>query len=69
MAIDHGHRLRLRVVAEGVETAEQAAFFGRWPHVLQQGYLHGRPDAAEAVLARWRASQTGEPAAGAGGMA
>lgn len=61
-------RLRLRVVAEGVETAEQAAFFGRWPHVLQQGYLHGRPDAAEAVLARWRASQTGEPAAGAGGM-
>ncbi|WP_334165909.1 putative bifunctional diguanylate cyclase/phosphodiesterase [Tepidimonas sp.] len=64
-------RLRLRVVAEGVETAEQAAFFGRWPHVLQQGYLHGRPDAAESVLARWRASQPpiGEPAAGSGGMA
>ncbi|MFN4103292.1 MAG: putative bifunctional diguanylate cyclase/phosphodiesterase [Tepidimonas sp.] len=62
-------RLRLRVVAEGVETAEQAAFFGRWPHVLQQGYLHGRPDAAEAVLARWRAAQAGESAAGSGGMA
>ncbi|MFN3611991.1 putative bifunctional diguanylate cyclase/phosphodiesterase [Tepidimonas sp.] len=62
-------RLRLRVVAEGVETAEQAAFFGRWPHVLQQGYLHGRPEAAESVLARWRAAQADETAADSGGMA
>ena len=46
-------RMHLQVVAEGVETAEQAAYFARWPHVLQQGYWHGRPDAAEAVLARW----------------
>lgn len=54
-------RLRLQVVAEGVETAEQAAFFARWPHVLQQGYLHGRPEAAESVLERWQSSRAAGP--------
>ncbi|MCX7693950.1 EAL domain-containing protein [Tepidimonas taiwanensis] len=50
-------RLRLRVVAEGVETPEHAAYFARWPHVLQQGYLHGLPEPAAAVLARWLADE------------
>lgn len=48
-------RLRLRVVAEGVETPEHAAYFARWPHVRQQGYLHGRPEPVPSVLARWLA--------------
>ncbi|TSE25885.1 Cyclic di-GMP phosphodiesterase Gmr [Tepidimonas sediminis] len=46
-------RLGLRVVAEGVETDAQAAFFARWPHVLQQGYRWGRPAPADEVLAAW----------------
>ena len=48
--------LRLKVVAEGVETREQADFLNARGQVLQQGYLHGRPEPAEALLARWRAS-------------
>jgi len=44
--------LRLRVVAEGVETAEQAAFFERHPDVILQGYRYGRPAPADEVIAR-----------------
>lgn len=50
--------LRLKVVAEGVETPEQAAFLNAHGDVIQQGYLHGRPEPAEELLARWRASQS-----------
>nr|WP_243855626.1 EAL domain-containing protein [Aquabacterium sp. A08] len=49
--------LRLRVVAEGVETPEQAAFFTRHPGVLMQGYLFGRPEPAQALLDRWLTDQ------------
>jgi diguanylate cyclase (GGDEF)-like protein/PAS domain S-box-containing protein len=49
--------LRLRVVAEGVETPEQAEFLRARGPVIQQGYLHGRPEPAASLLARWRASQ------------
>lgn len=49
--------LRLQVVAEGVETVEQAEFLRARGEVLQQGYLHGRPEPAEDLLARWRTSQ------------
>lgn len=45
--------LRLSVVAEGVETAEQAAFFQRHPQVLMQGYLYGRPVPEDEFLRRW----------------
>jgi len=45
--------MQLRVVAEGVETEEQAAVFRRHPGALMQGYLFGRPEPAEALLARW----------------
>ncbi|GAB3192383.1 putative bifunctional diguanylate cyclase/phosphodiesterase [Hydrogenophaga aquatica] len=44
--------LQLRVVAEGVEEPEQAAFFNRHPGVLMQGYLFGRPEPAGSVIER-----------------
>lgn len=49
--------LRLKVVAEGVETTEQAEFLNARGQVIQQGYLHGRPEPAESLLARWREHQ------------
>ncbi len=55
--------LRLRVVAEGVETPEQAAFFTRHAGVLMQGYLYGRPvPEAEFMQRRFgAASPLGQP--------
>jgi len=44
--------LKLHVVAEGVETAEQAAFFDARGAIVQQGYFHGRPEPAQNWLAR-----------------
>jgi c-di-GMP phosphodiesterase len=38
-----GHTLGLAVVAEGVETREQAALARRCGKVILQGYLLGRP--------------------------
>jgi len=49
------HHLRLRVVAEGVETREQADFLTAYGDVLLQGYLYGRPEPAEELLERWLA--------------
>jgi diguanylate cyclase (GGDEF)-like protein/PAS domain S-box-containing protein len=49
--------LRLKVVAEGVETREQADFLSARGPVIQQGYLHGRPEPAAGLLQRWRAQQ------------
>lgn len=45
--------LKLRVVAEGVESAEHAAFFQAHPTVLMQGYYFGRPEPADALISRW----------------
>lgn len=44
--------LKLHVVAEGVETAEQAAFFYARGPVVQQGYFHGKPEPAQNWLER-----------------
>jgi diguanylate cyclase (GGDEF)-like protein/PAS domain S-box-containing protein len=44
--------MRLRVVAEGVETAEQAAFLNQRGLVIHQGYLFGKPEPAEIWMAR-----------------
>ncbi len=58
-----GH-LRLKVVAEGVETQEQANFLNQRANVIHQGYLFGRPAPAAEVLAAWSdASSDGAPAA------
>nr|MCU0808745.1 EAL domain-containing protein [Candidatus Contendobacter sp.] len=46
--------LRLRVVAEGVETEAQAAFLNARGSVIHQGYLYGKPEPAETWLTRWR---------------
>lgn len=46
--------MHLKVVAEGVETEEQAAFLNARASVIHQGYLYGRPEPAETWLARWR---------------
>ena len=52
-----GH-LRLKVVAEGVETQEQADFLNQRANVVHQGYLFGRPAPADEVLATWLAAST-----------
>ena len=39
--------MHLRVVAEGVETAEQAAFLNQRGQVIHQGYFFGRPESAD----------------------
>ncbi len=47
-------RMQLDVVAEGVETSEQAAFLNARGKILHQGYLYGRPEPAEDWLDRLR---------------
>jgi EAL domain-containing protein (putative c-di-GMP-specific phosphodiesterase class I) len=42
--------MHLSVVAEGVETKEQAAFLNERATVIHQGYLFGRPEPAEKVM-------------------
>ncbi|WP_409422289.1 EAL domain-containing response regulator [Pseudaeromonas sp. ZJS20] len=46
-------RLKLRTVAEGVETQAQAALLARQGCQLLQGYLYSPPVPAETLLARW----------------
>jgi len=54
--------LRLNVVAEGVETREQADFLTRRAPMLYQGYLFGRPEPAAGLLERLAAQQAVNPA-------
>ncbi len=44
------HQLNLQVVAEGVETREQAAFLASHGCEFGQGYLYGRPCTADEML-------------------
>lgn len=44
--------MHLKVVAEGVETLEQAAFLNQRGSVIHQGYLFGKPEPAEEWLAK-----------------
>lgn len=46
-------QLNLRVVVEGVETAEQAEFFAGTSDVMLQGYLFDRPIEVDAWSERW----------------
>ena len=45
--ISMGHGLRLKVIAEGVETAEQLAFLKQWQCDEIQGYYFSKPLAAD----------------------
>ena len=56
--IDVGASLRIGVVAEGVETAEQRDFLLANGCYEAQGYLYGRPMSAER-LTEYIRSQTG----------
>jgi diguanylate cyclase (GGDEF)-like protein/PAS domain S-box-containing protein len=49
-----GKSMDLAVIAEGVETAEQAAFLLRQGCRRAQGYLYGRPMEAGELLDKWR---------------
>lgn len=43
MIIDLGHRLNIELIAEGVETPEQAEFLRQQGVLLLQGYLYAKP--------------------------
>ena len=45
--------MQLKVVAEGVETSEQALFLNQRGKVSHQGYLFGRPEEAHIWIERW----------------
>ncbi|NHZ95115.1 EAL domain-containing protein [Massilia sp. CCM 8734] len=53
--IQLGKSMNLSVIAEGVETEEQAAFLLRHGCNQAQGYLYSRPELPESILARWHA--------------
>jgi len=44
--------MKLNVVAEGVETIEQAAFLNARAEVLHQGYFYSRPDPADVWVSK-----------------
>ena len=48
------NHMHLQVVAEGVETQEQARFLNERADIIHQGYLYGRPEDSEAWIARHR---------------
>jgi len=52
--IQLGKSLNLSVVAEGVESEEQAAFLMRHGCRHAQGYLYGRPVAPADILVEWK---------------
>ena len=54
-----GKSMGLSVIAEGVETVEQAAFLLRHGCRHAQGYLYGRPVGADDILDTWREEDAG----------
>jgi diguanylate cyclase (GGDEF)-like protein/PAS domain S-box-containing protein len=60
--LDLAHRLGIAVVAEGVETREQAAYLLARRCALAQGYLFGRPMPAERAARLLRVRSTVAPA-------
>lgn len=54
-------KMQLQVVAEGVETLEQAEFLkARSQSILFQGYFYGRPAPVQEWLMRWQNSEQAE---------
>jgi diguanylate cyclase (GGDEF)-like protein/PAS domain S-box-containing protein len=53
--IQLGKSMNLSVIAEGVETEEQAAFLLRHGCRLAQGYFYSKPVMPDDMLTRWRA--------------
>jgi diguanylate cyclase (GGDEF)-like protein len=64
LIIDTGHLLGARIVAEGVETAEQAERLASLGADALQGYLFGRPAPPAEVEAKVSPSPATTPAAG-----
>ena len=56
-----GHTMNLRVIAEGVETAEQLAFLRRNQCDEMQGYLYGKPMPAEEFAQLLASGRTLKP--------
>lgn len=52
--IDLGRNMKLRVIAEGVETDAHLGFLRQFGCALIQGYLPGRPLELRGLLARWQ---------------
>ncbi|CDZ66120.1 Response regulator/GGDEF/EAL domain protein [Neorhizobium galegae bv. orientalis] len=52
MIIQLGERMNMRVLAEGVETEQQAEWLRSRKCILAQGYLYARPEPFEQFLAR-----------------
>ena len=61
--IQLGKSLNLSVIAEGVETEEQAAFLLRHGCSQAQGYFYSRPVSAAALLSSWSGGTAAERAA------
>ena len=53
---EFGKSMNLSVIAEGVETGEQAAFLLRHGCNQAQGYFYSKPLAAEVMLERWKST-------------
>jgi diguanylate cyclase (GGDEF)-like protein/PAS domain S-box-containing protein len=52
--------MHLRVVAEGVETEEQANFLNQRAEIIHQGYYYGKPKPAHEWFALWLSKKTDE---------
>ncbi|MFW1676907.1 EAL domain-containing protein [Pontibacter sp. JAM-7] len=53
LVVNIANLLRLRVVAEGVETQLHADFLQNYTGLVQQGFLYGKPQPAEQWLETW----------------
>ncbi|WP_440996488.1 putative bifunctional diguanylate cyclase/phosphodiesterase [Arhodomonas sp. SL1] len=50
--VSMARELGLLVVVEGIESTEEARFLERWPGLLAQGYLYGRPAPMAELVTR-----------------
>ena len=51
--ISIAEHMRCSIVAEGIETSEQAQFFNRFPNIRLQGYKYGKPTSFEEFEQGW----------------